>query len=100
VQHPWLVVEVLSESTAAFDRGRKFEHYRLVESLTHYLLVDATRPQADLFCRNAQGLWVLHPLGPGDSIHIHEPHAIDWPVAALFEGVPFEPAAGAAAVGR
>ena len=88
VQHPWLVVEVLSESTAAFDRGRKFEHYRLIESLTHYLLVETTRPQAELFCRNVQGLWVLHPLMSGDSIRIEQPHAFTWPVAALFEGVP------------
>lgn len=100
VQHPWLVVEVLSESTAAFDRGRKFEHYRLIESLTHYLLVETTRPQAELFCRNPQGLWVLHPLMSGDSIRIEQPHSFTWPVAAMFEGVPFDPAAGAVIVGR
>jgi len=100
VQHPWLVVEVLSESTAAFDRGRKFEHYRLIESLTHYLLVETTRPQAELFCRNPQGLWVLHPLMSRDSIRFEHPHTRTWPVAAMFEGVPFDPAVGAAIVGR
>ena len=100
VQHPWLVVEVLSDSTAAVDRGQKFEHYRLIESLTHYLLVETTRPYAELFCRNAQGLWVLHPLGPGDSIRVQEPHAFGWPVSALFEGVPFMPPAGAVVVDR
>jgi len=100
IRHPWFVLEVLSDSTAAYDRGKKFEFYRQIESLTHYLLVEQTRPHAELFCRNAQGLWVLHPLGPGDSIHIQEPHGFHWPVAALFEGVPFEPAAGAVIVGR
>jgi Uma2 family endonuclease len=95
IRHPWFVLEVLSDSTAAYDRGKKFEFYRQIESLTHYLLVEQTRPHAELFCRNAQGLWVLHPLGPGDSIRIQEPHAFDWPVAALFEGVPFDPPAGA-----
>jgi len=100
VQHPWLVVEVLSESTAAFDRGRKFEHYRLIEPLTHYLLVETARPQAELFCRNPQGLWVLHPLMSGDSLRIEQPHALTRPVAAMFEGVPFDPAAGAVIVGR
>ena len=56
----------------------------------------------ELFWRNAQGLGAQHSLGPGDSIHIHERHASDGPVAARFEGVPFEPAAGAwaGAVGR
>jgi Uma2 family endonuclease len=100
IRHPWFVLEVLSDSTAAYDRGKKFEFYRQIESLTHYLLVEQTRPHAELFCRNAQGLWVLHPLGPGDSIRIQEPHAFDWPVAALFEGVPFDPPAGASLVTR
>jgi len=50
--------------------------------------VETARPQAELFCRNVQGLWVLHPLMSGDSIRIEQPHAFTWPVAALFDGVP------------
>jgi Uma2 family endonuclease len=96
IQHPWLIVEVLSESTAAYDRGRKFEFYRQIQALTHYLLVDTTRPHADLFRKNAEGLWVLHPLSTADTLRIDRPHVFDWPVAALFEGVTFgDPAATA-----
>jgi Uma2 family endonuclease len=91
IRHPWLIVEVLSESASAFDRGGKFELYRKVESLTHYLLVEQTRPYAELFRKNAQGEWVLQPLAISDSLNIERPHAFDWPVATLFDGVPFEP---------
>jgi Uma2 family endonuclease len=63
VQHPWLVVKVLSDSTAAVDRGSKFEHYRLIPLLTYHLLAETARPHAELFCRNAQGLGALHALG-------------------------------------
>jgi Uma2 family endonuclease len=95
VSHPWLVVEVLSDSTAAYDRGAKFERYRRVESLTHYLLVEQTRPYAELFRKNAQGEWVLQPLSGTETLHIERPHDFDWPMATLFEGVPFEPAQSA-----
>ncbi len=97
VRHPWLIVEVLSESTAAFDRGGKFELYRQVDSLTHYLLVEQTRAYAELFRKNAQGEWVLQPLSASDTLHIEQPHALDWPVATLFDEVPFEPAVPAIA---
>ncbi len=65
---PKLVIEVLSPSTAAYDRGRKFELYQQLPSLQEYVLVEADRPHVDLFRRNAEGLWVLHPAGPGASV--------------------------------
>jgi len=37
--NPVLIVEVLSDSTEAYDRGRKFEHYRKLESLMEYVLI-------------------------------------------------------------
>ena len=92
IRHPWLIVEVLSDSTAAYDRGAKFERYRRIESLTHYLLVEQTRPYAELFRKNPQGEWVLKPLAGDDTLRIEHPHAFDWPMATLFEGVAFEPA--------
>ncbi len=57
--YPVLIVEVLSESTAAYDRGEKFARYRLLESLDEYLLIDPGARHADLFRRDRQGNWVL-----------------------------------------
>ncbi len=96
IRWPWLVIEVLSEATAAYDRGRKFALYRQVPTLTHYLLVEQSRPSADLYVRNAEGLWVLHPLAVGDVMRVPE-RGIEWPVATLFDDVDFDTAADAAA---
>jgi Uma2 family endonuclease len=60
-REPLLVVEVLSPSTAAFDRGDKFAHYRQLPSLQEYLLVDVDSRRCDLHRKGADGLWVLHP---------------------------------------
>ena len=56
-----LVVEVLSPSTSAYDRGDKFADYRALESLAEYLLVDVDKRRCDLYRKGADGLWVLHP---------------------------------------
>ena len=92
ISHPWLIAEVLSDSTAAYDRGRKFELYRSIASLTHYLLVEQDRPHADLFFKNEQGQWVLQALTADDAIEI-ERLGQPWPVATLFEEVDFTPPA-------
>lgn len=60
-REPVLVVEVLSPSTAGFDRGAKFAAYRTLPSLQEVLLVDVATRSADLYRRGADGLWVLHP---------------------------------------
>jgi Uma2 family endonuclease len=59
LQAPCLVVEVLSDSTAAFDRGAKFAAYRQLASLQEYLLVDIDRRHLEVFRRESAG-WVLH----------------------------------------
>jgi len=63
--HPCLIVEVLSDSTAAYDRGIKFEHYRGIDTLREYLLVEQDRRHIDLFRRGEDGRWVLEPFGEG-----------------------------------
>jgi Uma2 family endonuclease len=67
-REPVLVAEVLSPSTAGYDRGRKFAAYRGLPSLVEYLLVDVDQQRCDRFRRNAEGLWVLHPCEPGEAL--------------------------------
>ena len=57
--NPNLLVEVLSPSTEAYDRGLKFELYRSIESLREYLLVSSERVSAELFTRQPDGRWIL-----------------------------------------
>jgi|SRR5271157_1210705 len=57
--NPSLIVEVLSPSTEAYDRGRKFEHYASIPSLSEYLLVASDRIHLDLYARQTSGQWLL-----------------------------------------
>ena len=57
--NPTLIAEILSPSTEAYDRGRKFENYRSIESLAEYLLVASDRMHADLYTRRQDGGWLL-----------------------------------------
>ena len=69
-RHPSLLVEVLSDSTAAYDRGRKFERYRLIESLREVLLIEQDRRHIDLFRREADDRWVLESYGPDGELQL------------------------------
>src|SRR5207244_9750321 len=57
--NPTLVVAVLSPSTEAYDRGRKFENYQSIESLRQYLLLASDRVHADLYTRQSDSVWTL-----------------------------------------
>ena len=94
-RHPQLVIEVLSDSTAAFDRGEKFEAYRSIDTLQAYLLVEQHRIHADLFLRNAEGLWVLHSMGEGGAVNVL-PLAVTLVASTIYEGVEFGPPVDAA----
>ena len=59
VLNPTLLVEVLSDSTEAYDRGKKFSHYRQIASLREYLLVPQEEAKIERFLRNDDGTWTL-----------------------------------------
>ena len=65
---PSLVVEVLSPTTSAYDRGAKFAAYRKLPSLREYALVDTERLSVDVFRRNDSGHWVLYPYEAGHTV--------------------------------
>ena len=67
---PKLLVEVLSLSTAAYDRGVKFAHFRRIATLQEYLLVDLDTRRTDLYRKGSDGLWVLHPFEPGQTVQL------------------------------
>ncbi len=59
ILNPDLVVEVLSPSTEAFDRGAKFQAYRTLDSLKEYLLVSQGTPLIEQYVRGDDGKWTL-----------------------------------------
>lgn len=77
------VAEVLSQGSAAFDRGHKFAAYRALPTLQEYLLVDVDVRECELFRKGADGLWVLHPFAAGETVHLASLDA-RLPAAQLF----------------
>ncbi len=65
---PKLVIEVLSPTTQAYDRSKKFALYRRLESLQEYILVDPETRRIEGFRRTAQGQWVLQDMSDDDAM--------------------------------
>lgn len=66
--NPSLIVEVLSASTEAYDRGEKFAHYRRLSSLSEYVLVAQDKMRVELFLRQGER-WVFSEFdGVGDRV--------------------------------
>jgi Uma2 family endonuclease len=57
--NPTVIIEVLSPSTEAYDRGFKFAQYRALESLQEYALVSQSEPRVEIFRRQSSGEWLL-----------------------------------------
>jgi Uma2 family endonuclease len=90
--NPQVIIEVLSDSTEKYDRGKKFEHYRTIPSLREYVLISQDRAHIDRFALNEQGQWALSDAtGLEASIELT---AIDChlPLAEVYAKVEFEPA--------
>lgn len=94
VDAPVLVVEVLSDSTATWDRGGKFAAYRQMPSLQEYVLIDPQARTVELYRRNAAQRFELYAwdaLNPGPCEFASV--GLQWPLADVFEGVELDPPA-------
>lgn len=66
--NPTLIIEILSESTESYDRGKKFEHYRTLESIKEYVLVSQEKPKVEQFLKQPDGKWLYSEVNGLDSI--------------------------------
>ncbi len=73
--NPRLVIEVLSDSSEAYDRGDKFAQYRSIDSLRTYLLASQKAPRIEVFLRQPDDSWVLRIYGPGERAPLGEVNA-------------------------
>lgn len=69
-ERPCLIAEVLSPSTANIDRREKWLHYRQIDSLHYYLIVDPDTVAVEYYCRNAEGEWLGGRLAPDEMLDI------------------------------
>lgn len=89
VKHePLLVVEILSPSTALYDRERKFAAYRQLPSLQEYLLVDTERMNIECYRRADGGEWILRPYGAGETVTLRS-LKLDFPLEAVYQDIEF-----------
>lgn len=86
---PCLIVEVLSDSTEAFDRGDKFADYQEIATLQEYVLVNTKRQRVECFRRNEQGLWVLQTYTLQDKSFRLNSINFEGTIAELYEDVVF-----------
>ncbi|MEI8164988.1 MAG: Uma2 family endonuclease [Chloroflexales bacterium] len=59
VINPTVIIEILSPSTERYDRGMKFQHYRMISSLQEYILIAQDTYHIERFIRHAQHEWVF-----------------------------------------
>jgi Uma2 family endonuclease len=86
-----LIIEVLSKSTEARDRGWKFEQYQLMPSLQQYVLVSQYRVLVNSFVRTDHGTWELTSLRKlTDTLHLPALQS-QLPLAEIYEGINIPP---------
>lgn len=84
--NPLVVAEVLSESTESYDRGKKFDHYRTIDSLRHYILVSQSTMLVEVFTIGDGGLDLSVASEPGDIVRLPA-IGVEFPIEELYEGI-------------
>jgi Uma2 family endonuclease len=88
--NPALIVEVLSPSTEAHDRGNKFALYRRLPSLQDYLLISQERMAAELYTRQADGRWLMSEFDQAEQVIRRDSVNCEVPMAEVYDKVEFE----------
>jgi Uma2 family endonuclease len=96
IQSPCLIVEVLSPTTEAYDRGGKFKLYRRLASLQEYVLVGSETQSVEVFRRNPSDSWEFTAYGEGEEITLSS-IGLTVPIGAFYEDVVLVPAEPTAA---
>lgn len=90
VRYPVLVVEVLSDSTEALDRGKKASQYRKLPTLQEYVLVSQSECGVELFSRSQAPSWTLTELSAPESVLNLSCLNLQIPLSEIYEGIQFQ----------
>ncbi len=90
VTNPTVLIEVLSPSTADYDRGGKFKLYRDIPSLKEYILISSTEILIEKYEKQTDGTWVLHEYKQGSDLFKITNIGLDILVNSFYENVVFE----------
>ena len=86
--NPVLIVEVLSESTAAYDQGEKFRLYKSIETFREYILISQDTPDVSHFLKHNERFWLQSNYTSGESLHV-ETLGFDLSVDEIYRGIEF-----------
>jgi Uma2 family endonuclease len=89
ITNPTLIVEVLSDATEAYDRGKKFAHYRTLPSFAEYVLVSQKEPLVEVFYRMGDGTWQLTPARGRDAVVRLQSLGVELRLAEVYDRVEF-----------
>jgi Uma2 family endonuclease len=84
ITNPILLVEVLSDSTEAYDRGAKWAHYRRIASLREYVLVSQVEPLIEVYRRTGGGRFELFESRSGETVELASIAAARFDVSAVY----------------
>jgi Uma2 family endonuclease len=90
ITYPRLIVEVLSPSTEAYDRGGKFRMYRHNPVLQDYLLVSSTSIEIDLYHKKDTGEWIIINYQAGDTIELKSIN-LSFPIEQVYRNLDLTP---------
>lgn len=90
ITYPCSIVEVLSDSTEAYDRGKKFEKYRRNPNLVDYVLVSSDEIAIDIYHKNEAGEWIIVSYREGDRVELKSID-LSLPIEQFYEGIVFDP---------
>ncbi|SLM32999.1 conserved hypothetical protein [Desulfamplus magnetovallimortis] len=86
--NPVVIFEILSDSTEAYDRGMKFEHYQLIDSLQEYILIAQDRCRVDKYVRNRKdGTWILSTYSDKKQIVKIDAIKCDLPLSEIYDRI-------------
>jgi Uma2 family endonuclease len=86
---PFLLIEILSSRTRAFDRNDKLEEYKTIEALGYILLVDPDYPQVRFYSRDRAGAWTSKPFEGLEAVIAFESLPVRLPLSELYDGLEF-----------
>jgi Uma2 family endonuclease len=89
ITYPCLIVEVLSDSTEAYDRGKKFKKYRRNPNLVDYVLVSSDEMAIDIYHRNDAGDWLILSYRAGDRVELKS-ISLSLAIEQFYEEILFE----------
>ena len=93
VLNPSVIVEVLSESTESYDRGKKSSHYRRIESLRELILISPSEPLVEMFTRRDDGNWSFIEYRSITDTLVIDSVGVSIPLSEIYRNIAFPTAA-------